>query len=104
MSNAISFVITVVVILGWQTARFHRARKDAARLLVILSDGYFDDDECTSGQARITRVTATGCGVLWLHPDAGDRVMRGAHALTLTNPADIADAIGQVATRALRRA
>ena len=30
MSNAIPFVIIVVVILGWQTARFHHARKDLA--------------------------------------------------------------------------
>jgi hypothetical protein len=30
MSNTIPLVIIIVVILGWQTARFHRARKDLA--------------------------------------------------------------------------
>lgn len=76
----------------------------AARLLVIVSDGYFDDDEHASGQARITRLITGGCGVLWLRPDDDDLIMRGAHALTLTDPAQAADAIGQAATRALRRA
>jgi hypothetical protein len=75
----------------------------AARLLVIVSDGYFDDDERAYGQARITRLISSGCGVLWLSPDDVDLIRRGAHALTLTNPAQAADAIGQAATRALRR-
>jgi hypothetical protein len=30
MSNIIPFVLIVILILGWQTARFHRARKDLA--------------------------------------------------------------------------
>jgi hypothetical protein len=40
--------------------------------------------------------------VLWLRTADDDHVMRGAHAITLTDPAHTAAAIGQAATRALR--
>jgi hypothetical protein len=83
-------------------AALELSRSGAARLLVIVSDGYFDEEEYTSGQARITRLIASGCGVLWLAPDDDDRIMRGAHAVTLTNPAEAAGAIGQAVTRTLR--
>jgi hypothetical protein len=76
-------------------------RPDAARLLVIVSDGIFHGNELTGGQERITRLTGHGCAVLWLDLD-GAFAMDGAHRVTLTNPADAADIIGRAATRALR--
>ena len=45
------------------------SRPGAARLLVIVSDGQYTDTECRDGQQRITRLAATGCGILWLAPD-----------------------------------
>ncbi|MER7544766.1 hypothetical protein ABTW95_17340 [Spirillospora sp. NPDC127506] len=79
-------------------------RPGAARLLVIVSDGRFKDDQPTDGQKRIDRLTAAGCGVLWLSMSAKTRAMNGAHLVTLTDPAAAADAIGAAAARALRNA
>lgn len=50
-------------------AALELTRPDAARLLVIVSDGYFTPDQRDHGQQRITRLTATGCAVLWLALD-----------------------------------
>jgi hypothetical protein len=77
-------------------------RPGAARLLVIVSDGRFKDDHPALGQKRLDRLTASGCAVLWLAPDQHATVMRGAHRLTLTDPAQTAETIGTAATRALR--
>ncbi|TMR34971.1 hypothetical protein ETD96_24015 [Actinomadura geliboluensis] len=79
-------------------------RPGAARLLVIVSDGRFKDDQPTDGQKRIDRLTAAGCGVLWLSMSAKTRAMNGAHLVTLSDPAAAADAIGAAAARALRNA
>jgi hypothetical protein len=76
-------------------------RPDAARLLVIVSDGIFCEDERTGGQQRITRLTGHGCAVLWLALDMA-LCMDGAHLITLTTPADAADVIGRAAPGALR--
>ncbi|MFA1550768.1 hypothetical protein [Actinomadura chokoriensis] len=80
------------------------ARPGAARLLVIVSDGIFKDDQLTDGQKRIDRLTAAGCGVLWLSMSTKTRAMKGAHLVTLTDPAAAADAIGAAAARALSTA
>ncbi|WP_141578750.1 hypothetical protein [Actinomadura sp. WMMA1423] len=79
-------------------------RTGAARLLVIVSDGIFKDDQREEGQKRIDRLTAAGCGVLWLSMSGRTKPMRGAHLVTLTDPAAAADAIGAAAARALRTA
>ncbi|GLY86051.1 VWA domain-containing protein [Actinoallomurus iriomotensis] len=76
-------------------------RPEAARLLVVVSDGIFFEEERTGGQQRITRLTRHGCAVLWLALDTAVP-MDGAHLITLTNPAETADIIGRAATRALR--
>ena len=77
-------------------------RPGAARLLIVVSDGIFTPEEIAGGQERITRLTNSGCGVLWLALNDRALVMNGAYLLTLTDPADAATAIGQAATRALR--
>ncbi|MEV0664675.1 hypothetical protein ACIBI3_31920 [Actinomadura luteofluorescens] len=79
-------------------------RIGAARLLVVVSDGIFKDDQREDGQKRIDRLTAAGCGVLWLSLSSRTKPMKGAHLVTLTAPAAAADAIGAAAARALRTA
>ncbi|SEB46334.1 VWA domain containing CoxE-like protein [Amycolatopsis tolypomycina] len=79
------------------------SRPDAARLLVVISDGAFERSTKEPGQAMLDRLRATGCAVLWLTPDSPHTApMRGATVHTLTDPAATARAIGQAATAALR--
>jgi hypothetical protein len=77
-------------------------RPGAARLLVIVSDGNFLPNQREYGQQRINRLTATGCGILWLALDNRADPMEGAHLLTLDDPAAAATAIGKAAAHALR--
>jgi hypothetical protein len=79
------------------------SRPDAARLLVIVSDGRFEADRYRAGQTLLNRLRASGCAVLWLAPDKpGNTPMTGATLHALTDPATTARAIGQAATAALR--
>ena len=78
------------------------SRPGAARLLVIISDGDYKDTQHADGQARVTRLAAAGCGILWLAPDQpGNQPMTGARVITLADPAATAAAIARAATRAL---
>jgi hypothetical protein len=77
----------------------------AARLLVIVSDGDFVVDQRRDGQARVNRLRATGCGVLWLGPAHGYVTpFDGATVYPLTDPTTTAQAIARAATTALRAA
>lgn len=79
------------------------SRPDAARLLVIISDGCFEDTTKIPGQKIVDRLRGSGCAVLWLQPDEpGNEPMHGATVHTLTDPTTTARAIGQAATAALR--
>jgi hypothetical protein len=78
-------------------------RADAARLLIIISDGIFTTTQRKDGQQRITRLTRNGCAVLWISL-GGALPMEGAHLVELTDPTQAASVIGQAATRALRHA
>ena len=81
------------------------SRPGAARLLVIISDGQYKDTQHADGQARITRLAAAGCGILWLAPDQpGNQPMTGARVITLADPAATTTAIATAATRALHSA
>ena len=76
---------------------------DAARLLVIVSDGQFREDPRREGQQRLDRLTASGCAVLWLAPRyASNNPLTGATVHQLTDPTTTADAIARAATTALR--
>jgi hypothetical protein len=78
------------------------SRPGTARLLIIVSDGQYTSAELRDGQQRITRLAASGCGILWLAPDTPwTQPMNHARALTLTDPAATADAIARAAARAL---
>ena len=80
------------------------SRPDAARLLVIVSDGAFDPDQTTTGQTRTDRLLAAGCSVLWLDAHGWCRPFRGTTVHRLTDPTTTAAAIGRAATAALRAA
>ena len=81
------------------------ARTGAARLLVIVSDGQYREDPRREAQARVNRLTAAGCGVLWLAPaHAPTDPLRGVTVAALSDPAATARAIGHTATAALRAA
>jgi hypothetical protein len=76
----------------------------AARLLVIVSDGHYDDDERTAGRTQVDRLRASGCAVLWLTTDPNDNPFDGVTVHKLTSPTATAQAIGRAATTALRTA
>ncbi|GAB3000909.1 MULTISPECIES: VWA domain-containing protein [Amycolatopsis] len=89
--------------IGALDGALNLSRPDAARLLVIISDGCFEDDTKIPGQKMLDRLRASGCAVLWLEPnDFGNEPMNGATVHTLTDPTTTARAIGQAATAALR--
>lgn len=78
--------------------------KNAARLLVIVSDGRYQRAETGRAQRHLDRLTGAGCGVLWLAPAEGDvRPLAGATVHRLGDPATTADAIARAAATALRR-
>ncbi len=80
------------------------SRPGTARLLVIVSDTAYTDEEIEGGQRRITRLHRAGCGILILRPKDG---FRPAHqwadcqVIDIDDPADTIDAIARAATRAL---
>jgi hypothetical protein len=77
------------------------ARPGAARLLVIASDGYYRNEERAAGTARVARLRAAGCAMLWLAFAPDPTPFPGITVLELTDPAQAATAIGQAATRVL---
>jgi hypothetical protein len=79
-------------------------RPGAARLLVIVSDGCYTPSELDTGQHRITRLRATGCGILWIGLNHATRAMPGTRPLVLTDPATAPDAIADAVTATLRHA
>jgi hypothetical protein len=79
-------------------------RPDAARLLVVISDGRFRVGPRRVAQTQLDRLVAAGCAVLWLTPDKfGCDPLSGATVHPLTDPTSTASAIGRAATTALRR-
>ncbi len=80
------------------------SRPGAARLLVIVSDGWWRPGPRRAAQARVDRLRASGCGVLWLAPVGGmtPDPLPGVTVHPLTDPAATARAVGRAATTALR--
>jgi hypothetical protein len=74
----------------------------AARLLVIVSDGYVPDLLRRNAQRLVDRLRATGCAVLWIAPHDRSEPLTGATVHVLTDPTTTAQAIGRAATTALR--
>ncbi|SES39837.1 VWA domain-containing protein [Lentzea albida] len=81
------------------------SRPGAARLLVIVSDGHFNDGtERPDGQKRVDRLRASGCAVLWLTSSQWDEHFDGVTVHQLNDPTATATAIGRAATKALKSA
>ncbi|MFD4636898.1 VWA domain-containing protein [Lentzea sp. NPDC058436] len=78
------------------------SRPGAARLLVIVSDGRFNDSERDMGQKRVARLRASGCAVLWLTSHPSDTPFDGVTVHQLADPTATAQAIGRAATKALK--
>ena len=80
------------------------SRPGAARLLVIVSDGLWRAGPRRGARARVERLLASGCGVLWLAPVGGmtPNPLPGVIVHPLTDPAATARAVGRAATTALR--
>jgi hypothetical protein len=80
------------------------SRPGTARLLAIVSDTAYTDQEIEGGQRRITRLARTGCGILILRPKDGfrpDHEWTDCQVIEIEDPADTIDAIARAATRAL---
>ena len=75
---------------------------NAARLVVIISDGKYSTDQRRDARTRLDRLRATGCAVLWLTVNDNDTPLDGATVHRLDQPTDTARAIGHAATTALR--
>jgi VWA domain containing CoxE-like protein len=76
----------------------------AARLLVIVSDGFVPDLLQRNAQRLVDRLRATGCAVLWIAPHGYSTPLDGATVHVMTDPTTTAQAIGRAATAALRAA
>jgi hypothetical protein len=80
------------------------SRPGTARLLVIVSDTAYTDEEIEGGQRRITRLHRAGCGILILRPKDGfrpDHEWTDCQVIDIEDPADTIDARARAATRAL---
>ena len=80
------------------------SRPGNARLLAIVSDTAYTDQEIEDGQRRITRLARTGCGVIILRPEHGYRPgheWTDCQVIEIGDPADTIDAIARAAARAL---
>jgi hypothetical protein len=71
------------------------------RLLIVLSDGDFDD-RVTATQQAITRLRRGGCPILWITTGrSGEHRHSGPAIVTLTDPARCGHIIGRATVRAL---
>lgn len=78
---------------------------DGARLLVMITDGFFTRAQERATRTRITQLRASGCAVLWLAPTRWCATpFPGIRPVALTDPAATAAVIGRAATAALRAA
>lgn len=80
------------------------SRPENTRLLVIISDGYYDGPRRDRAQQLLNRLRAAGCAVLWLAPDTSTapKPLDGANVHLISNPAATAQAIGRAITTAVR--
>jgi len=69
---------------------------------VVVSDGHYTEEQRAGGQARVRRLVAAGCGVVWLALRTGATPMTGAQVALLDDPAAAGAVIGAAAQRALR--
>ncbi|MBG6136215.1 vWA domain-containing protein [Longispora fulva] len=75
-------------------------RDHAARLLVIISDGYLPHSDIPTGQAQLDRLARSGCGLLWIGP-VNSAPLTGTEVLLLDDATHAGPAIAAAATKAL---
>lgn len=76
----------------------------AARLLIIVSDGRYEDTERNHGQARVRRLLARGCAVVWLALNANTlEPMDGPRTVIIDDPTTATHTIAAAAQQALRQ-
>jgi hypothetical protein len=80
------------------------SRPGTGRLLVIVTDARYTDDETAQAVTRIKRLSASGCAVLQLTLDSISRHLPGTTPLHLPRPSSAPAAIAKAATDAIRRA
>lgn len=82
---------------------------NGVRLLVVVSDGVYTNEESRKARAWVQRCQQAGVGVLWLtfakpHRSEAESICRDTQAVVLSgrlNPADAAVEIGKASARAL---
>ncbi|WP_433892546.1 hypothetical protein [Streptomyces sp. CA-111067] len=79
------------------------SRPGTGRLLVIVTDAQYTDDETAGAVTRIKRLTTAGCAVLQLTLTKNSRHLPGTTPLHLPRPASAPAAIAKAATDAIRR-
>ncbi|MFJ7423362.1 hypothetical protein ACIQXD_32870 [Streptomyces uncialis] len=79
------------------------SRPGAGRLLVIVTDARYNNDETASAVTRVKQLTTAGCAVLQLTLTAQSLHLPGTTLLHLPQPSSAPAAIATAATDAIRR-
>ncbi|MEY9839427.1 VWA domain-containing protein [Streptacidiphilus sp. EB103A] len=79
------------------------ATGSGARILVIVSDGFWEPSELASGEQLVKRLVRSGAEVVWICLNPSTDVLPGARRLDVTSVAEIPAALGAVLVSALRR-
>jgi hypothetical protein len=80
------------------------ATRSGARLLVIVSDGHWEDAERRGGAHIVRRLAEAGVHVLWFCLDPRSDVLPGAHRVDIAKVSDIPAALSTALIAALRNA
>ncbi|MEU4077682.1 VWA domain-containing protein [Streptomyces venezuelae] len=80
------------------------ARRDGARVLVIVSDGHWEPEERRGGERLVRRLIRAGVHVLWFCLDPGSNVLPGAHRVDISQVSEIPGALSSALVSALREA
>lgn len=72
-----------------------------ARLLVLVSDGHYREDQLRTGHAALGRIIDAGVGVLWLDLKGDAQTPHGITAVPVSQPAAAIDAIATAAIASL---
>ena len=71
---------------------------------MIVSDGRYKGTQHADGQKLITRLTASGCLVIWIAPSHTASTMAGAKVVILDDPATTSAAVARAVTASARPA
>jgi hypothetical protein len=80
------------------------AAPGCTRILVIVSDGRYKGTQHADGQKLITRLTASGCLVIWIAPGDTANTMTGTRVVILADPAATSQAVARAVTASARTA